>query len=176
MSRVRRNYAYNVGDIANAVPNWTLTCTKAGTTSIDPVDIQAGTIIDGTCEWNCVNSGGGAVNNYSTTEQRIGTWIDGKPLYQITVDCGTLPNTTYKNIQTNVSNVKDIINIKGTCYSSSGFWRSIPKIQDDSTNYTVVPQISFDNNKMIVQLLGRGGDNTSFISSYVTIQYTKTTD
>ena len=115
-------------------------------------------------------------NNYSIIEQRIGTWIDGKPLYQITVDCGTLPNTTYKNIQTNISNVKDIIDIKGTCYSSSGFWRSMPKIQDDSTSFTVVPQISFDNNKMIVQLLGRGGDNASFTSSYVTIQYTKTID
>lgn len=59
MSRVKRNYTYAVGDVANAIPNWTLTCTKAGTTSIDIINIQAGTIIDGTCEWSCVNSGGG---------------------------------------------------------------------------------------------------------------------
>lgn len=61
MSRVKRNYTYSVGDVANAVPNWTLTCTKAGTTSTDIINIQAGTIIDGTCEWNCVDSGGGQV-------------------------------------------------------------------------------------------------------------------
>ena len=59
MSRLRRNYTYTVGDIVSALPNWTLTCTKAGTTSADPITVQEGTIIDGTCEWNCVNNVGG---------------------------------------------------------------------------------------------------------------------
>ena len=50
MSRLRRNYTYTVGDIVNALPNYTLTCTKAGVTSSDPITVQEGTIIDGTCE------------------------------------------------------------------------------------------------------------------------------
>ena len=59
MSRLKRNYTYNLGDIVNALPNYTLTCTKAGVTSSDPITVQEGTIIDGTCEWNCVSNGGG---------------------------------------------------------------------------------------------------------------------
>lgn len=56
MSRIKRNYAYDVGYIASALPNWALTCTKAGITSADSIAVQEGYIIDGTCEWNCVNS------------------------------------------------------------------------------------------------------------------------
>ena len=59
MSRLKRNYAYDVGYTASALPNYTLTCTKAGVTSSDPITVQEGTIIDGTCEWNCVNNVGG---------------------------------------------------------------------------------------------------------------------
>ena len=47
---IKRNTQYNIGDIVNALPNYTLTCTKAGTTSTDPITVQEGTIIDGTCE------------------------------------------------------------------------------------------------------------------------------
>lgn len=57
MSRIKRNYAYNIDDVVNALPNYTLTCTKAGTTSTDPITVQEGTITDGTCEWDCVNNG-----------------------------------------------------------------------------------------------------------------------
>lgn len=68
MSRLRRNYTYTVGDVVSALPNYTLTCTKAGITSADPITVQEGTIIDGTCEWNCVNNigggGGGAVEDW----------------------------------------------------------------------------------------------------------------
>ena len=68
MSRLKRNTQYNVGDVVNALPNWTLTCTKAGTTSTDPITVQEGTITDGTCEWNCINNvgggGGGAVEDW----------------------------------------------------------------------------------------------------------------
>lgn len=56
MSRVKRNYIYNLGDVVNALPNYTLTCTKAGITSADPITVQEGTITDGTCEWNCVDN------------------------------------------------------------------------------------------------------------------------
>ena len=50
MSRLRRNYTYTVGYTASALPNYTLTCTKAGVTSSYPITVQEGTIIDGTCE------------------------------------------------------------------------------------------------------------------------------
>ena len=31
-----------------------------------------------------------SLNTYSSTEQRIGTWIDGKPIYRKVIDFGAL--------------------------------------------------------------------------------------
>lgn len=38
---------------------------------------------------------------YTTGEQRVGTWINGKPLYRKVVPFGALPNNTYKDITLN---------------------------------------------------------------------------
>ena len=37
-----------------------------------------------------VSGGGSATHNYSTTEQVVGTWVDGSTIYEITI-----PSTTY---------------------------------------------------------------------------------
>ena len=37
-------------------------------------------------------------NVYSATEKRVGTWIDGKPLYQKTINCGTIPSSAANDI------------------------------------------------------------------------------
>ena len=187
MSRVRRNYTYNVGDVANAVPNWTLTCTKAVTTSTDPVDIQAGTIIDGTCEWNCVDSGGGAVNNYSTTEQRIGTWIDGKPLYQITIQ-DTMPTVTTegtrvgKSIDVSTLSVENCVKIDGFVYSDGTRIENVPinmfqNFYNGSYLY-VFSEMESDLNSNILNhiFIATTRANLSGKLVYITIQYTKLTD
>ena len=41
---------------------------------------------------------------YSTTEQAIGTWIDGKTIYRKVVSCGTLPDKTDKNVAHGLNN------------------------------------------------------------------------
>ena len=88
MSRLRRNYTYTVGDIVNALPNYTLTCTKAGTTSTDPITVQEGTIIDGTCEWNCVNNVGGGSGGGSGTgnyRQMVAMNVTAPKTYEIKI-------------------------------------------------------------------------------------------
>lgn len=42
-----------------------------------------------------------ALPTYSTAEQVVGTWINGKPLYRKVVPFGALPNNTYKDVQLN---------------------------------------------------------------------------
>lgn len=173
MSRVKRNYAYNVGDVANAIPNWTLTCTKAGTTSTDIINIQAGTIIDGTCEWNCVNSGGGgAVTNYSTEEQRIGTWIDGKLLYQKSYS-GTLAGTVMSTIDSSLGKIIDWIVDGSTTVNlpigSSNYL--IPNGFYATTQYISKP-FKTDENKIVI----KASDEYNSLPYTATIQYTKTTD
>lgn len=109
------------------------------------------------------------VENYSTTEQRIGTWIDSKPLYRI-VFTGTTGSGTY-NIFGNIPNINKVISIRGTIIGSGG------AVNDTIPNY-------WDNNtKNIIQCNPSSGDvfitygstyqNRDFI---VIVEYTKTTD
>ena len=67
------------------------------------------------------------LNKYSTTEQTIGTWIDGKPLYRkVVVYTGTKSN--FVQIPHGISNFKEIINVSGkiadrilpTAYGATG--------------------------------------------------------
>jgi len=54
--------------------------------------------------------GGGGSIDYSTTEQTIGTWINGKPLYQITVQTTTGNSTNTENTIWNFSGIH-LVNI-----------------------------------------------------------------
>lgn len=62
-------------------------------------------------------TGGGGSTSYSTTEQVIGTWIDGKPLYQKTFSA-TTPATanTNEDIITD-----DVFAIVGACFITIGY-------------------------------------------------------
>lgn len=52
-------------------------------------------------------------NDFSTTEKRIGTWIDGKPLYQKTIT-GTTPNTLNSEvILGTISGMETMVSIDG---------------------------------------------------------------
>lgn len=110
-----------------------------------------------------VNIGTG--NDYSTDEQIIGTWIDGKPLYQKTYDVGTDASITYSL----PSYINKVINFSGII---EGF-APIPYVSS-STNFCIYLFVDKDNNINI-----RKGSSIQSIASgtaYVTIQYTKTTD
>ena len=68
------------------------------------VEVEDGTTIP--TGWEEVEDKG---EIYSTTEQRIGTWIDGKPLYQITIQ-DTMPTITTDG--TRVMKTIDISNLR----------------------------------------------------------------
>ena len=102
--------------------------------------------------------------DYSTTEKIVGTWIDGKRLYQKTVE-GNI-SAGWSNIAHNISNVD-------TIYISEGFVQRSDKISrriggSDGTNHilgVVSPsQISVHN------------IDSTYNKAIVTLQYTKTTD
>ena len=115
---------------------------------------------------NANESGGGSGHTYSTTEQVVGTWIDGKPIYEKTysitapsvVDTSTdvinVASLNVDNIPTLVGNIKVSNNITHTGGGSFVlFYRK-------STN-TISCSIS----------------NSAYLSGALTItmQYTKTT-
>jgi len=68
-----------------------------------------------------------AENVYSTEETRIGTWIDGKPLYRKTI------NVTSRNAvgwsffeNTSIDNLDNLVSIHALIHSSDVNWFPIP--------------------------------------------------
>ena len=115
-----------------------------------------------------------ARQDYSTTEKVLGTWIDGKPLYQKTVHTGAFSNKSLISANHNISNLGEIVSIDSVCHdSNNGTYCPIPYVQDNNANQFAKLQVT----NTTIQILNRNFDFSAFISdSYVTIRYTKTTD
>lgn len=142
-------------------------------TDLDDVtvtNIQSGQVLawDGTKFVN-VNQSGGI--NYSLDEHVIGTWIDGKTLYEKTIDCGALPNTNTKAIAFDNSNFK-IIDFKGYAHNSvSGNTLCLPYPNSISIQNQIGIYIS--TSSINIQT---GGNLSAYDVSYITVRYTKNTD
>ena len=102
---------------------------------------------------------------YSTTEQVIGTHIDGKPLYQITYKKDNVSNgaTTVESSFITNKSVDRVINIEACRLGTNGYIDSF----DADNNYVCI------NNGNIVINMAQTGVTWSWL---ITIKYTKTTD
>lgn len=108
-------------------------------------------------------------NSYSTNEVKTGgKWIDGKPIYKKTIDCGALPNTSYKNVNHNITNLDFVINCRGT--ARGGNYRIV--LPNASANTANAVEIYVDEMYIVIQT----GNDRSGYNGYITIEYTKTTD
>ena len=109
---------------------------------------------------------------YSEDEHKIGVWINNKPLYQKTIELGTMPNNTTKEVAHNISNLEKIV-------AFSGFYRNptsggiIPITFTHSSNLNEQLQLSANATNISVKT---STNKTSLTDCYVTLQYTKTTD
>lgn len=111
-------------------------------------------------------------NIYSTTEKRIGTWIDGKALYQKTYDVGLLPNNTSKLVPLGVS-IDKMIAMDGFAVATdnSGYTTGLPRVRHDAINQQIgVVYTGYTQNSLNIFT----NSNASPLYGYVTIKYTKT--
>lgn len=106
---------------------------------------------------------------YSTEEKEVGVWVDGKPLYQKTIDFGALPNNTSKSVSHGIANIEKIVHAFGIGVSATSFL-IIPFVTVESGRYQVGLEVSTTDVKIYTDY------NRSSLYGYVTIQYTKTTD
>ena len=97
---------------------------------------------------------------YSTEEVKIGTWIDGKPLYRIVASINLQNYTSWTNL-VHISNLKRVINIYGSLNNII-----IPRYESPS----YFTQFLYENNYIKVMCNGNTG------GGYLVIEYTKTTD
>lgn len=111
------------------------------------------------------------LNNYSLEEQRIGTWINGKPLYQRTIEF-SVPSTGNCVVLTDNS-IDLVTNIKGMLQNSSDAW-----IPDNFAQEAVHFNVWYRNysKECVVNVTGDSSSQYFNTQGYLTIQYTKTTD
>lgn len=109
----------------------------------------------------------GSDTDYSTTEKIVGTWIDGKPIYQKTWDLGSqvefsttwtpMPQITHTQYNMDVVIKSELV--KGMGSNTGNNVATLVMVgAETSSNYIIA--------KAPVAVLGR----------YLTLQYTKTTD
>ena len=116
-------------------------------------------------------SGGGAVN-YSTTEQQIGTWIDGKPLYQKTYSFNLPTTAGYSDIviDSSIENMGNIFIENGFIFYNNNMYVSINTKIDD-TQWTIIWV-----NTALKCIRGAAGSTYYGSPCFLTIKYTKITD
>ena len=101
-------------------------------------------------------------NNYSTKEQVIGQWLDGKPIYQKTINTGALPNKTTKTVAHNISNIDIVIEIRGigirstTTTGTTANFLPLPHADGDASGGTSSPvcNIGLTANKTNIVIRG----------------------
>lgn len=159
--------AYHTGDDVNV-----LACRANAGASVRYLTLRytKSTDTPGSGAWNT----SGIPNvHYSTSEQVIGTWIDGKPVYEITVDTGTLPNNTTKTTPHGIANLKAIVDFKGYARNTnSGINIPIPYVYKSGSTTRCLQAYADATNITFVSMENMSG----YDESYVTLQYTKTTD
>lgn len=125
---------------------------------------------------NPLKSGGSSsdsgvnLETHSSNEVRIGTWIDGKPLYRRCFNF-TAPSATNRTLTVpfDASNILEVVNITGSAYCSNDkSWASGDTY--GSTNYKLHLSVASDG------LYVNPGTYMKSQKGHAIIEYTKTTD
>ena len=113
---------------------------------------------------------------YSTNEQVIGTWIDGKPLYRKQITVTDFTANTLKQVEHNIDNLENIIDIRGNVrlnydnLTTPSKCRKVP-LYWLHTNFN----ITFSIGETTLNFDSKHSTNVN-VSVILILEYTKTTD
>lgn len=117
-------------------------------------------------------------NQYSTEEQLVGTWIDGKPLYQKTVEFTTPSKNSIQEYsylpEIPFSSIDKIISVDGWCVRVDG-WRA-PILFNTSNVLFFSVDWHKSNQKIYFYVSTSDTIGTANQPATLTFRYTKTTD
>lgn len=166
------------------VNNGTLTITQNGTTvgtftanqsANTTVNLAGGIYADDPTAsanpdgWITPNDIDWSTFTYSTSEQRVGTWTNGKPVYKKTVDTGALPNNTSKRVSHGISNLDIVVSLSGS--AKGGTTQITLPFTDTTASSSVGVYVAGDYIRIFTD-----SNRSDFTTSHVTLYYTKTTD
>lgn len=96
-------------------------------------------------------------------------YLDGKPIYAKTINCGNYPNKTQIKVNHNVENYENIWVDVSNSYVISGA-SSIPCVFTNNYSLGLGTHISGDN------IILSSSDDRTNCTGIITVKYTKTTD
>ena len=108
---------------------------------------------------------------YSLEEREVGVWTDGRPLYEKTVDFGTLPNNTTKTVSYNISDLDYFVKIQCVAHNQNGS-RNIPFVDDVYKSGDVL--LDTIKSSGVIRIISH--NDLSSLTGEVTLQYVKSTD
>lgn len=114
-------------------------------------------------------------HHYSTTEQVVGTWVDGKPLYERSFS-HINTQSTFNDFVTidSIANVDVIASLNGIAHrqiDTFDGWIDISSRPEAQTNYSIAMRFANGNLQYRIDTYG-----TQITDIYITVRYTKTTD
>lgn len=116
--------------------------------------------------------GGSGLHEYSTTEHKVGTWIDGSDVYEITLDLNQTLSTGETTLYHGISNLDKCISVVACCtYNNGNEWLYLPYL---SPAYVSSYSVAIGNVNSSTYKINVGSLFTSIENVYVTLQYTKT--
>ena len=116
-------------------------------------------------------SGNGSSNIYSTTERRVGTWIDGKPIYRKVVIIDSIGSNVNLSIPYNIDDVDTI-----WLNESASFIKSENETLSSNWLLSADDYMRTWVNKFLGTIRYKTPADLSAFTGYITLEYTKTTD
>lgn len=113
------------------------------------------------------------INKYHTTEEKIGMWVDGRPLYrQVIVGDSTTP---FSNGATLVSGVNTCIKVYGSLYNSNTKQKYVVPYCNVADYLYISADIDTNNNDNVLYL-NITGAVVPDLTGYIVVEYTKEID
>lgn len=109
---------------------------------------------------------------YSTSEKKIGVWVDGKPIYRKCYYVSAFPNNANIYISPGISNIGTIIRMNGFADNNAEVIFLSSAYNTTYFDALVYDRTGTNANKLRIHCTG----NRSAYKGYIWIEYTKTTD
>ena len=116
---------------------------------------------------------------YSTSEQRVGTWINGKPIYRKIIARDRLQTNNGNIIQIKDINLEEIVKLDGVVSDRNGgnyICYSLNTPVDDTNSYDNSKIFTFYDRGNLVSYVGEWRTLTKKYDIRIILEYTKTTD
>lgn len=140
--------------------------------SIEVVDSLDGNSTTNAPSVRAVNDG--LLDKYSTDEQRVGTWVNGKPIYRKYLSFNLSTTIIYNDYKHNISDIDYIIKVEGSAYDGREFYIMPAALPSDNVaKYGVTIQSITKTN---VHIYSGTENKANNINVKMFVYYTKTTD